>query len=48
MMNFICSIPEWIGWDLVACVSVVAVVLALDIAKILIQMYYDYLAERAE
>lgn len=46
MMNFICSIPEWIGWCIVIGLSIPTIILWGKIIITFVQMYYDSVAER--
>ena len=42
MMDFICAIPEEIGWVMVGALAAYCVMWAHKVGKLLVQMWKDY------
>lgn len=48
MLEFICSIPNWLGWTFVGILGCVTAVMAYQLGKIFVQMWKDYHEEEEE
>lgn len=48
MLNLICSIPENIGWVIVGAMGMLAVVMAIKLGKLLVQMWKSYHEDETE
>jgi high-affinity nickel permease len=48
MLEFICSIPNWIGWTFVSIVGCLNVVMFYQLGKIFVQMWKDRHEEEEE
>lgn len=48
MLEFICSIPESIGWTLVGFVACLCVVMGVKLTKLFIQMWKDWHEDEEE
>lgn len=48
MLEFICSIPNWLGWTFVGIVGCLNVVMFYQLGKIFVQMWKDYHEEDEE
>ena len=42
MLEFICSIPNWLGWTLVGILGCLNVVMFYQLGKIFVQMWKDH------
>lgn len=48
MLEFVCSIPENIGWTLVGFVACLCVIMGIKVAKLLVQMWKDWHEDEEE
>ena len=48
MLEFICSIPNWLGWTFVGILGCIAMIMAYQLGKIFVQMWKDYHEEEEE
>ena len=48
MLEFICSIPNWLGWTFVHILGFVTGVMAYQVGKIFVQMWKDRHEEEEE
>lgn len=48
MLEFICSIPNWIGWTLVAILGLVTLFMFTLVIKTIIQMVKDRMEDEEE
>ena len=47
MFEFICSIPESLGWSLVGCLGTLCGIMLYKLIKVFVQMWKDWHEDRA-
>lgn len=48
MLEFICSIPNWLGWTFVDILGCITGVMIYQLGKIFVQMWKDYHEEEMD